>query len=41
MKGFIEFIKAIFSKDKTIDLFPSQNKPVLAELGGNYCEDLC
>lgn len=41
MKSFIKFIKAIFSKNTTIDLFPNQNKPVLAELGGNYCEDLC
>ena len=41
MNKIISLIKKTFSRNKTIDLFPKEGKPVLAELGGNYCQDMC
>ena len=41
MSKIIKILKKVFNKNETIDLFSNNNEPALAELGGNYCEDLC
>lgn len=42
MSKIISFIRNLFSKNNKIEsLFKDNNKPVLAEVGGNYCSDVC
>lgn len=42
MKKFFAFFKGLFGKkNEVIDLFPADSKVNNAELGGNYCGDVC
>ncbi len=41
MTKLIAKIKKIFVKKNTNDLFATNKKAALAELGGNYCSDCC
>lgn len=41
MKKFKEYIQKIFNKNRVVDLFPSKESTNVAELGGNYCSDVC
>lgn len=41
MKRIITFVKKMFSRNKMITLFFENEKAILAEVGGNYCQDGC
>lgn len=42
MKKIYAFVKNFFGKkSEVIDLFPADSKVNKAELGGNYCQDVC
>jgi hypothetical protein len=41
MKRLVSLIKTKFSRNKTVVLFPENEKGVLAECSGNYCSDVC
>lgn len=41
MKKIIAKVKSVFAKNKTVELFATNKKATLSELGGNYCSDAC